>query len=136
MAHALVWSTSVVDDTKERLLSVRDWATPVAAWVGLLVGFMLFMTGGLHTGSQSQYEQLSAQVETLTGTIKDLGSKIGDMPSARDYANQIADMARFRTQIEAMDVRLQEEQLKLERDDTLLNQLLSGIDAKVRQPGH
>ncbi len=131
MMYASVWSNKLTHDTKETLREIRDWASPVATWLVIGLGAVLWITGGIHPQSQTQYEELTRQVAELQRTLGAINDKINLMPRPSDYAAQNDHLARIDNEITALGDRITSDEIRASAADARTQRLIDGADARV-----
>jgi hypothetical protein len=148
MSNAVTWLPSMTGENADRLKMFREWLTPVTSVIMLLGAITLFLTGGVHTGAQTQYDQMSVQFSSfqasvasqiaglkadsasqtaaLQATILALSTKVEAMPRASDYVGQNARLDELHTEITTLSDR--------QRADEIANAAIAAaVNARFQQ---
>jgi hypothetical protein len=139
MSYASVWSRSVTDEIRDGVKIFLTWAQTAGQWLVIACVALVWLTGGIHPQTQTQYEELSRQnvemarqVSDLQRTLTAVNDKISLMPRQSDYVAQDNHLSRLDAEISALGDRMTADEIRASAADARTQRLIDTTDQRAK----
>jgi hypothetical protein len=124
----------VTQDVRDNLKSMATWAGVVGQWLTIAGLILVWLTGGIHPQTQTQYEDLNRQMGEVQRTLTTLTDKISAMPRPQDIMAQESHLSKLDEQIVSLGNRLTADEIRESAADARTQRLIDGTDTRARGP--